>query len=373
MSRLHWTRRFIVTGSFVVAMCTFAGEEAQTRAEPIKAVVSQRGGWDASVVELGIRAGIFRNEGLDVELLYASGGGEPLQALISGSVDISVSTGFIATLGMLSKGAPLEIVSASFTGTSDSFWYVPASSPIKSLSDTPGKTVAFTGFGSSSQLVLLNLLEQYGITGAKPVAGGNPTAIQTAVMSGQIDVGFSIAPMNLLAVDEGKVRIIARGNEVRAMKDQTTRVNVVSTRALAEKGDAIRRIHEGAEQESGLHVWRRQGAPMVRRNSWAERGADAAIARCLSPAHSHADRSSEDVRAYDCAGKAIQIRVRELYCRTGDVTDTDHGRELSGGPARPGMRGTELLCTLLPRYSRVVQRLLIHSDLRFASGAWRGK
>ena len=242
MSRLHWTCRFIVTGSFVVAMCTFAGEEAQTRAEPIKAVVSQRGGWDASVVELGIRAGIFRNEGLDVELLYASGGGEPLQALISGSVDISVSTGFIATLGMLSKGAPLEIVSASFTGTSDSFWYVPASSPIKSLSDTPGKTVAFTGFGSSSQLVLLNLLEQYGITGAKPVAGGNPTAIQTAVMSGQIDVGFSIAPMNLLAVDEGKVRIIARGNEVRAMKDQTTRVNVVSTRALAEKGDAIRRF-----------------------------------------------------------------------------------------------------------------------------------
>jgi NitT/TauT family transport system substrate-binding protein len=110
------------------------------------------------------------------------------------------------------------------------------------LSDTPGKTVAFTGFGSSSQLVLLNLLEQYGITGAKAVAGGNPTAIQTAVMSGQIDVGFSIAPMNLLAVDEGKVRIIARGNEVRAMKDQTTRVNVVSTRALAEKGDAIRRF-----------------------------------------------------------------------------------------------------------------------------------
>jgi ABC-type nitrate/sulfonate/bicarbonate transport system substrate-binding protein len=66
-------------------------------AEPIKVVVSQKDGWDASVVELGTRAGIFKDQGLDVELLFASGGGEPIQALVSGSVDISVSTGFLAT------------------------------------------------------------------------------------------------------------------------------------------------------------------------------------------------------------------------------------------------------------------------------------
>ena len=165
-------------------------------AEPIKVVVSQRSGWDASVVELGTRAGIFKDQGLDVELLFASGGGEPIQALVAGSVDISVSTGFLATLGAIAKGAPLEIVSAAFTGTSDVFWYVPAESPIRSLADTPGKTVAFTGYGSSSQLILLSLLEQNKVANAKTVAGGNPTAIQTAVMSGQIDVGFSLAPMN---------------------------------------------------------------------------------------------------------------------------------------------------------------------------------
>ena len=214
-------------------------------AEPIKVVVSQKDGWDASVVELGTRAGIFKDQGLDVELLFASGGGEPIQALISGSVDISVSTGFLATLGAIAKGGPLEIVSSAFTGTSDVFWYVPTDSSIKSLADTPGRSVAFTGYGSSSQLILLSLLEQNKIANVKTVAGGNPAAIQTAVMSGQIDVGFSLAPMNLRAVDEGKVRIVARGGEVLAMKDQTTRINVVSTRALTEKPETIRRFMRG--------------------------------------------------------------------------------------------------------------------------------
>ena len=106
--------------------CAIAFFATASVAEPIKVVVSQKDGWDASVVELGTRAGIFKDQGLDVELLFASGGGEPIQALISGSVDISVSTGFLATLGAIAKGAPLEIVSSAFTGTSDVFWYVPA-------------------------------------------------------------------------------------------------------------------------------------------------------------------------------------------------------------------------------------------------------
>jgi NitT/TauT family transport system substrate-binding protein len=214
-------------------------------AETFKVVLSQKGGWDASVVELGTRAGIFKSEGLDVEILFASGGGEPLQALISGSVDVSVSTGLLATLGMISKGAPVTIVSSAFTGTSDSFWYVRAASPIKSLAEVSGKSAAFTGYGSSSQLALLSLLEQHKIANVKTVAGGNPTAIHTAVMSGQIDLGFAPAPMNVKAADEGAIRILARGSEVRAMADQTTRVNVVSAKTLAERGDALRRFMRG--------------------------------------------------------------------------------------------------------------------------------
>ena len=136
-------------------------------------------------------------------------------------------------------------MSSAFTGTSDVFWYVPANSSIKSLADTPGRSVAFTGYGSSSQLILLSLLEQNKIANVKTVAGGNPAAIQTAVMSGQIDVGFSLAPINLLAADEGKVRIIARGGEVMTIEAQTTRINVVSTRALTEKPDTIRRFMRG--------------------------------------------------------------------------------------------------------------------------------
>lgn len=226
----------------LVALCA---STLVAQAERINVVVSQKGGWDASVVELGVRAGIFKAEGLDVEILFASGGGEPIQALISGSSDISVSTSFAGTLGAITKGAPLRIVSSSFTGTTDAFWYVPALSPIKSLADASGKSAAFTGYGSTSQLILLSLLKQNNASNVKTIAGGNPTAIRTSVMSGQIDIGFSLAPMNLISADKGEIRIIARGGDLVEMKDQTTRVNVVSERALAEKPDALKRFMRG--------------------------------------------------------------------------------------------------------------------------------
>lgn len=234
-----------MSGMFAILASLCVSTYATAQTERINAVVSQKGGWDASVVELGVRAGIFKAEGIDVEILFASGGGEPIQALVSGSSDISISTSFAATLGAITKGAPLRIVSSSFTGTSDAFWYVPASSPIKAPADIAGKSAAFTGYGSTSQLILLSLLKQYNVSNVKSVAGGNPTAIRTAVMSGQIDVGFSLAPMNLIAAEKSEIRVLMRGGELQEMKNQTTRVNVVSEKALAQKPDALKRFMRG--------------------------------------------------------------------------------------------------------------------------------
>ena len=44
--------------------------------------------WDTCISAVGERAGIFKKHGLELELLYTKGGGETMQAVISGSVDI---------------------------------------------------------------------------------------------------------------------------------------------------------------------------------------------------------------------------------------------------------------------------------------------
>ncbi len=55
---------------------------------------------------------------------------------------------------------PVRIISAEATGAPDAFWYARPESGIKSLADTNGKTIAFSSPGSSTNLILLQLVNQ---------------------------------------------------------------------------------------------------------------------------------------------------------------------------------------------------------------------
>jgi NitT/TauT family transport system substrate-binding protein len=206
----------------------------------IKIAVGQRGNWDTSVSELGQRAGIFKKHGLVLELLYTQGGGETQQAVISGSVDIGIGAGVMGVLGAFSKGAPVRIIGAETTGAADLFWYVAATSPIKSLKDTDGKTVAYSTNGSSTHGIVNALIKQFDLK-SKAVGTGGPPATLTQVMSGQIDVGWSAPPFGLNMLDEGKIRIIATGNDATIFKGQTVRLTIINKAALAARKDVVDR------------------------------------------------------------------------------------------------------------------------------------
>jgi NitT/TauT family transport system substrate-binding protein len=178
--------RAAFAGALAVGMAA-AGAPAAAQ-DTLKLAVGQRGNWDTSIAEIGQRGGIFKKRGLQLEILYTQGGGETQQAVISGSVEIGVAAGIMGVLSAYSKGAPVRIIGAETTGGADLFWYVRADSPIKSLKDTDGKTIAYSTNGSSTHGVVTAYLRQYDLK-AKPVATGSPTGTLTQVMSGQIDVG----------------------------------------------------------------------------------------------------------------------------------------------------------------------------------------
>ena len=208
--------------------------------DTLKVAVGQRGNWDTSVSELGQRAGIFKKHGLTLEILYTQGGGETQQAVISGSVEIGVAAGIMGTLSAFSKGAPVRIIGAETTGAADLFWYVRADSPIKTLKDTDGKTIAYSTNGSSTHGVVNAYINENGLK-AKAVATGGPPGTLTQVMSGQIDVGWSAPPFGLDLLDQGKIRIIASGNDAAAFKGQTVRLNITNVQTLKAKKNAIER------------------------------------------------------------------------------------------------------------------------------------
>jgi NitT/TauT family transport system substrate-binding protein len=221
--------------AFLLAATSFA------RAETLKVAISQKGFWDSSFVEFGEMAGFFKEAGLEIEPFYTDGGAATLTTVLSGSADIGLSNGLLGVIGAYVKGAPVRAISAQMTGAGELYWYARAESGIRSLKDAAGRTVAFSSPGSSSNLVALALLKRAGIE-AKLVATGGVPATLTQVMTGQIDVGWSVVPFGLQNAIDGKIVIVARATDIPELAGQTIRVNIAGPATLASKRDAVVRF-----------------------------------------------------------------------------------------------------------------------------------
>jgi NitT/TauT family transport system substrate-binding protein len=81
-------------------------------------------------------------------------------------------------------------------------------------------------------------MKQYDLK-AKPTAMGGPATNLTAVMSGQIDVGWAAPPFGLDQLDKKEIRIIASGNDASVFKGQTVRLNIVNADYLKAHKDVV--------------------------------------------------------------------------------------------------------------------------------------
>jgi NitT/TauT family transport system substrate-binding protein len=208
--------------------------------DSIKLAVGARGNWETAAAELGKNAGLFKKRGVALDILYTQGSGETQQAVIAGSVSIGIGLGTTSVMAAFAKGAPLTVIGNASTGSSE-FWYVRGNSPVRSMKDAAGRTIAYSTTGSSSHMEVLAFLKDYAVN-AKPVATGGTAATLTQVMSGQIDIGWSSPPFGIAAAQEGTIRIIARGNELSRFRDQTIRLIVANARWLAANRDIATRF-----------------------------------------------------------------------------------------------------------------------------------
>jgi NitT/TauT family transport system substrate-binding protein len=208
-------------------------------ADLLKLTVGQRGNWDTSISYLGEKAGIFKKHGLELEIVYTSGSGETLQPVIAGSVDLGLAVGTLGAISAYAKNAPVRIVGAEATGAAD-YWYAKASSPIRTLQNTNGRTIAFSTQGSSTHSIVRAFIDEFKLT-AKPTATGNPSATLTAVMTDQVDVGWAAPPFGLKEIDAGQIRVVAKATDAALVRGQTIRVIVATAEALEKRKDIITR------------------------------------------------------------------------------------------------------------------------------------
>jgi len=225
----------------VVAASALAASSAYAQ-DTLKIAIGQINNWENQAPTLGDDAGIFKKHNLKIESFGTQGAGETIQAVISGSADLGAGVGVAGAMRAFSKGAPVRLLLPAFTGTGDLYWYVKAESPIKTLKDaTDANTIAYSTSGSSSNNIVVAFVQELG-TKAKPTATGGPPATLTAVMSGQIDIGWAAPPFGVREIKEGKIRIIARGSDIPSLRGQTVRSIIVNADALKTKRDAIMRF-----------------------------------------------------------------------------------------------------------------------------------
>jgi NitT/TauT family transport system substrate-binding protein len=145
--------------------------------------------------------GLFKKNGLEVELLHIPSSSRAIQAILAGEIALSYMDGLNAAQANV-KGANLALVA----GATNRFVFSLMGKPeLKRVADLRGKKIGITRIGSSTHTAALYALGQSGLKPADyqilPLV--EVPNIFTALVAGQIDAGVVSPPTNSRARKAG--------------------------------------------------------------------------------------------------------------------------------------------------------------------------
>jgi len=147
-------------------------------------------------------AGIFQRNGLDVQLVYFTGGTTAVMALISADTPLSQVAGSAVVNSVLS-GSDAAIVAAGITSLN---YYLMARPDIKTPEQLKGGSVAISRFGSSSDFIARYALSKIGLIPGKDVTivqiGSTPDRV-AAVLTGRVQATVINPPASIIAEKKG--------------------------------------------------------------------------------------------------------------------------------------------------------------------------
>ena len=147
-------------------------------------------------------ARIFEKNGLDVQLIYFTGGTTAVMALISADTPLSQVAG-AAVVNSVLAGSDAIIVAAGVTSLN---YYLMARPNIKTAEQLKGGSVAISRFGSSSDFIARYALSKIGLTPGKDVTivqiGSTPDRV-SAVLTGRVQATVINPPASIIAEKKG--------------------------------------------------------------------------------------------------------------------------------------------------------------------------
>jgi len=165
-----------------------------------------------AVLWIAKETGIFRKNGLDVDLVYITGGPRSMAALLSGQLQV-IGTGGNALVAANLRGAKDAVLIATTYNTL--VFSLMTRADLKDPKDLKGKSFGVTTLGSLSDFTLRTLLRRWGLDPTRDVVvrpmGGYPE-ILASMQSGMLDGGVFSPPSNLTAQTLGFREFIDAGS-----------------------------------------------------------------------------------------------------------------------------------------------------------------
>ena len=181
-------------------LCILAIGRSTSHAQKLEKLVI---GYPAPVASLGIidvmrKAGLFKKNGLDVDLVYIQGSPILTTAMVSGQVPLSFLGG-AAIVASAVGGADTVYLAC---GINTLYWRFFTTPNIKTIADLKGKTLGVTTVGSQEDSVVRFILRDRGLIPDRDFAvvavGGAPTRL-AALSKGVIQGSTFIPPQDIAA------------------------------------------------------------------------------------------------------------------------------------------------------------------------------
>jgi ABC-type nitrate/sulfonate/bicarbonate transport system substrate-binding protein len=193
-------------------------------------------------LDVGMRQGIFKRHGLDVEITAFGGGARLQQALAADSIDIGVSAG--PELALLERGAPVKGVAMPFGPPVYLMLLVRPDGPVRTVADLKGRKIGVSSARSLTGWLAVELSRQqgWGPRGIELV-GSPPRTSLASIKTGQIDGMVTDITFALRAEQAGEGRILLGFGDL--VRDFHTHIIYAANKLIAARPDMVRRFNAG--------------------------------------------------------------------------------------------------------------------------------
>src|SRR6266540_5420964 len=246
-------RRTLTIAVFALLILILGNASGQAQLTKLNVGYSAISG-DALPAWIAKDAGIFEKNGLDVQLVFFTGGTTAVMALVSADTPIAQLAG-AAVVNSVMAGSDAALVVGGVTSLN---YYLMGRPEIKTAEQLKGGTVAISRFGSSSDFIARYALQKVGLTPGKDVTIvqiGSTTARVDAALTGRVQATVVNPPASIIAQKRGmtiladlpKLGLVYQHTSVATTRKYIREHPEIVRRYVKSQVDAVHRIYTDKE------------------------------------------------------------------------------------------------------------------------------